>query len=146
MICAIFKCFIPFCNERRGFFYWAPVWGLSIFLLASRQFSSHACSENTGNEYCVWRMVGLVPTDHQLLRMRRAQVDALRPVSLSCLNPSVVSVTDTLNYKLERYFFWFADHSDSFFYQVAAEWSVPTSQNRSALSQRAAGIDFRDQY
>jgi len=29
---------------------------------------------------------------------------------------------------------------------VAAEWSVPTSQNRSALSQRGAGIDFRDQY
>ena len=29
---------------------------------------------------------------------------------------------------------------------VAAKWSVPTSQNRSALSQRGAGTDFKDQY
>ena len=29
---------------------------------------------------------------------------------------------------------------------VATEWSVPTSQNRFALSQRRVGIDFRDQY
>jgi len=29
---------------------------------------------------------------------------------------------------------------------VATEWSVPTSENRFALSQRGAGIDFRDQY
>jgi len=27
---------------------------------------------------------------------------------------------------------------------VATEWSAPTSQNRSALRQREAGIDFRD--
>ena len=29
---------------------------------------------------------------------------------------------------------------------VATEWSVPTSQNRFALSQRGAGIDFRNKY